>query len=396
MNLPLSQTAATTAMPVSQPAPFRFSGPEGSMTARTGLRLPPGPASDRSQRAAAALNGSPTAVVGGALPFDRDAEDCLWHADPAADASPEPVTDPMPPACEWHVRAEPEPSRYAQMVRHALGLMTPARGDGLQKIVLARSLLLQAPRPIPVPTLMARLQADPAITAFCVALPGGRRLCGATPELLLAKRGGAIRSHPLAGSARRLPDPAADRDAARRLEASEKDHREHALVVEAILDTLAPHCRQLACPQGTTVTATRSMWHLGTAIHGRLRDPDMPSIALATALHPTPAVCGVPAQKAAEEISRIEPVPRDFYAGAVGWCDARGDGIWHVAIRCAQIDGAQARLYAGAGIVAGSDPSAETAETAAKFGALLSALGLPPDAASTLECDADRSFAGGA
>ena len=122
------------------------------------------------------------------------------------------------------------------------------------------------------------------------------------------------------------------------------------------------------------------MWHLGTRIEGMLKDPEMPSVVLAALLHPTPAVCGVPMARANALIHDLEPVPRDFYAGAVGWCDARGDGAWYVAIRCAEIAGATARLYAGAGIVPGSDPMAEAAETGAKFGAFLAALGLPPDA----------------
>ena len=122
------------------------------------------------------------------------------------------------------------------------------------------------------------------------------------------------------------------------------------------------------------------MWHLGTRIEGRLRDDSTPSVLLASALHPTPAVCGMPMARAADLIRKLEPVARDFYAGAVGWCDANGDGAWYVAIRCAEISGRQARLYAGAGIVPGSDPMAEAAETGAKFGAFLAALGLPQDA----------------
>ena len=123
------------------------------------------------------------------------------------------------------------------------------------------------------------------------------------------------------------------------------------------------------------------MWHLGTRIEGELHDPDIPSVLLAAMLHPTPAVCGMPCARAAGLIRQLEPVDRQFYAGAVGWCDlgAQGDGSWYVAIRCADICGPYARLYAGAGIVPGSDPAAEAAETGAKFGAMLQVLGLPGD-----------------
>lgn len=210
----------------------------------------------------------------------------------------------------------------------------------------------------------------------------GRALIGATPELLLEKTGGRIESHPLAGSARRMADPDLDRQARDGLAQSAKDQREHAIVVEYILDTLAPYCSALGCPQGTALTSTRSMWHLGTLITGELRDPDTPSVLLAAALHPTPAVCGLPCERAANLIGQLEPVERDFYAGAVGWSDLGrgGDGAWYVAIRCADICGPFARLYAGAGIVPGSDPRAEAAETGAKFGAMLQVLGLSSDA----------------
>jgi isochorismate synthase len=118
------------------------------------------------------------------------------------------------------------------------------------------------------------------------------------------------------------------------------------------------------------------MWHLGTRIVGTLKDEETPVAELAAALHPTPAVCGLPRRRAAEVISALEGYDRGFYAGAVGWADEQGDGEWYVSIRSARIAGAHATLYAGAGIVAGSDPAAETDETSAKFVAMLSALGI--------------------
>lgn len=323
-------------------------------------------------------------MIGGTLAFDRADADCLWQGQPRPGPVP-PVTAALP-VQDWTVSAQPEAPSYARAVARALAIMANEAGqpDALEKIVLARSLLVRGSAPISVPALMQRLGTDPAATAFCTALPsrGGqpRWLCGATPELLLSKTGARIASHPLAGSARRLADPHADQQSAAALMASDKDHREHALVVESILDVLAPWCRNLGAPEGTRLTSTRSMWHLGTRIEGVLKDADMPSAVLAAALHPTPAVCGVPMARANALIRDLEPVARDFYAGAVGWCDARGDGAWHVAIRCAEISGCEARLYAGAGIVPGSDPMAEAAETGAKFGALLTALGLSPEA----------------
>ena len=116
------------------------------------------------------------------------------------------------------------------------------------------------------------------------------------------------------------------------------------------------------------------MWHLATHVEGELRDPAVCSLELARALHPTPAICGVPTETANEVIQRLEPFDRGFYSGAIGWVDGRGDGRWMVTIRCAEIVGSRALLYAGAGIVAGSDPESEAAETSAKFIALLRAL----------------------
>jgi isochorismate synthase len=190
-----------------------------------------------------------------------------------------------------------------------------------------------------------------------------------------------VHSHPLAGSARRLPDAGEDREAADRLRTSDKNRREHAMVVEAIFDVLAPYCRDLSAPPAPELVSTSTLWHLATPIRGTLRDPSVSSLELACALHPTPAVCGLPRAAAAEAIRMIEPFDRGFYSGAVGWCDGNGDGEWHVTIRCAEIAGSTARLYAGAGIVAGSDPDEEVAETATKFMALLGALGVAvPDA----------------
>jgi isochorismate synthase len=345
--------------------------------------LPRGPAATLGARVAAFFrDAGPDAVLAGALPFARQAADHLVQprrisrtATPAAASAA--AWAPM----RWSLAHEPDATGYAAAVQRALDIMAAEQGtERLTKIVLARSLLARAERPIDLGALLHRLATDPAVTAFLVPLPADgatpRVLAGATPELLLAKQGGRIRSHPLAGSARRQADAAADSAAAAALARSDKDRREHAIVADFILDTLAPFCRRLSAPDGTTLFKTRSMWHLGTRIEGELKDEAVSSAELAALLHPTPAVCGLPRDKAARLIGEIEPQDRGFYAGAVGWCDGRGDGAWHVSIRCAEIAGDTARLYAGAGIVPGSDPWAEAAETGAKYAALLTALGI--------------------
>lgn len=327
-------------------------------------------------------------LVVGALPYDKAAPAHLFQ--PAelsrspgracfGAAFPPPALVGAPrPALRWQVMAEPTLPAYREAVARALETMAES-GEALRKVVLSRSLRLAADQRIDASALLRALAADERVAAFCVPLAsseGPRVLIGATPELLVARQGEVVTSHPLAGSARRAREPRADRAAADALLGSDKDQREHREVVTAILDQLAPHCLELGAPKGTEITATASMWHLGTRIVGRLRRPETSVADLAGLLHPTPAVCGTPRERAARVIEDLEGYDRGFYAGAVGWVDAAGDGAWHVAIRCAEVAGRQARLYAGAGIVPGSDPVAEGEETSAKFAALLHALGI--------------------
>ncbi|MBZ4023730.1 isochorismate synthase [Rhodobacter sp. TJ_12] len=393
MIKPSLASSADVGASVGLDQPFAFRNSAGRVCASgPGRALARGTRENLADRLAPFFSGPPDgAVIGGALPFDTTRPDCLWQAAggdgiwpgdavSASHVARFPVTRPRP---------QPPARGYIDSVARALEIMRSEDGlpEALQKIVLARTLLIEDAQAFSMGAILARASEDPSVTAFQVSLPARadqvtpRHLVGATPELLLQKRGAVILSHPLAGSARRQESPQADAEAAQALVQSEKDQREHRLVVEYILDLLAPDCAELSTPEGTALTTTRSMWHIGTRITGRLKDPDTPAVVLAARLHPTPAVCGLPCARAASLIRSLEPIERDFYAGAVGWCDRHGDGDWYVAIRCAELCGAQARLYAGAGIVLGSEPRAEAAETSAKFGALLAALGLPRDAA---------------
>jgi isochorismate synthase len=185
-----------------------------------------------------------------------------------------------------------------------------------------------------------------------------------------------VTANPLAGSAARSDDPIEDGRRATMLLRSAKDRREHAAVVDAIVANLSPLCTNVRVPAEPQLLPTATMWHLASPITASLRDPATSSLRLATALHPTPAVCGVPTERARSLIGELEPFDRGFYAGMVGWCDACGDGEWVITIRCGEVASDSLRLYAGAGIVAGSEPESELAETSAKFRTLLSALGL--------------------
>lgn len=333
--------------------------------------------------------GRPEAIVVGAVPFGDEL--------PAQLVMPEDVVRGqrhggahrlLAPDCA--VRAVPAPAEYERGVERALRRM--ADGE-LEKVVLARSLELSTPEPVDAATVVNNLAlADPAGYTFAVELPRrgengtydgfgprpelGRTFLGASPELLISRRGNRIRSNPMAGSRPRCADPAEDQRNAAELAASEKDQREHAAVVAAVAGTLRPYCTELHVPQRPSLVRTAAMWHLATEITGELADPGTSSLELADALHPTPAVCGTPMRKARTVIAESEPFERGYYAGMVGWCDASGDGEWVVAIRCADIEDESLLLYAGAGIVEGSVPSEELAETTAKFRTALHAMGL--------------------
>ena len=356
-------------------------------------RLPPGTAATLGERVRRFFADSPAIgdnleasprVLVGAIPFDRDEDDCLFLPGHAANRAWSHPAQASSSAGSPRITAEPSREAYQDTVARALASMraSGAEASRVEKVVLSRSLRLEADAPFDPFALFRDLKADPSAARFLVPLGAGkggamRRLVGASPELLISKRGRAILSHPLAGSARRSPDLSQDEAAAQALLTSDKDLREHALVVEAIMDALAPYCRELRAPPGPALVSTRTMWHLGTRIEGLVHRPDEVSAAeLAALLHPTPAVCGAPRDRAAEMIRELEAYDRGFYAGAMGWTNAAGDGAWHVSLRCAEICGAEARLYAGAGIVEGSDPTAEADETSGKFQAVLRALGM--------------------
>lgn len=371
---------------------FGLSTPDVSLFAN-GLdrRLPPGPIDTLADRVRAFFADLPTVrsgdapvprVLVGAVPFDRQADDWLFLPKQVSNA-PWPLPARGAADLRWTATAEPGRAEYEAAVTRALAAIADGRGDAhpLTKVVLSRSLKLEADAPVDPFALWLALRADSAAARFIAPIGPGpdgqaRRLVGASPELLVSRQGRTVLSHPLAGSAARSPDLAEDEAAALRLKASDKDRREHALVVEAILDSLSPYCRDLAAPGEASLLSTRTMWHLGTRIEGRLKSPETGCAELVAALHPTPAVAGSPRDRAVALISELEGYDRGFYAGAVGWTNAVGDGAWRVSLRCAEVSGRTARLYAGAGVVEGSIPAMEADETSAKFQAVLRALGI--------------------
>ena len=361
-------------------------GQDNSLHARAGgpVMRPPITALEKAASALLAQGGDGTSesIVAGAVPFDPAQDTYLFRAGRVrrGDAAAAVLQREEDVGGGRTVLQPVGTSQdYAAMVAQALEMI--GRG-ALTKVVLARQLAWRASGPVDPLALARRLHAaDPSVLTFLLDLApasGAAQhwLVGATPELLVERRGPAVRSHPLAGSAPRAADRAVDEQAARGLLESEKDRREHRLVVEYITDLLAPLCADLAT-DGPALRSTATMWHLGTAITGRLKQADGPSAAgLAALLHPTPAVGGVPRNPAIAAIRALEGNRRGFYGGAIGWVDRAGDGQWHVTLRCAEIRGRDVTLHAGAGIVAGSEPAAELAETAAKFRAMLRALEL--------------------
>ena len=238
-------------------------------------------------------------------------------------------------------------------------------GSGeLEKVVLARDLVATADADIDVRWPLRELVANYEMCwTFHVD-----QLFGATPELLVRRERGLVTSRVLAGTIRRTDDDERDAALAGQLARSSKDLEEHEYAVRSVADSLAPYCSSTNVPEVPFVLHLPNVMHLATDVAGVVHDSDGASVLeLAAALHPSAAVGGTPTKVAVELIAEIEGMARGRYAGPVGWIDADGDGEFGIALRSAEIDGHQVRLFAGCGIVADSDPEAELAEAQAKF-----------------------------
>ncbi|HVF73901.1 MAG TPA: isochorismate synthase [Acidimicrobiales bacterium] len=325
-------------------------------------------------------------VAMGALPFDPDAEGSMvipaTVVGRAADGTswmttvagwPE-ETAPMPverrPPDRFTLDAVRSHEDWCEAVARAVEVIRSGR---LDKVVLAREVRVEANRPILPVDVLGRLRTlYPSCRLFSV-----EGFVGASPEILISRCETTVRSHPLAGTIPRSGNPAADDALAEALLGSQKDRWEHRLVVEEVAAALTPHCEVLEVPEGPSIVPLRNVSHLGTAIVGRLHPDGPDALTLAALLHPTPAVGGTPTREALSLIAELEGLDRGRYAGAVGWVDGNGDGEFAVGIRSAELDGSSARLFAGVGVVADSDPAAELAETQLKLQALLAAVVRP-------------------
>ena len=318
----------------------------------------------------------PGEVVVPALVVGRTADGTRWVTTIGPLGAPTPqleVANPTPRAgwaADARVTSTRPPSDWQRAVATARDRI---RAGALDKVVLARELVVEMSEPIDVVGVLARLRGS-FPSSFVYSVDG---LIGASPELLVSRAGDVVRSHPLAGTAPRSGDPVVDARIASALVASTKDQLEHRLTIDMVHDTLLPWCSYLDEEAEPSIVAVANVQHLGTLVEGRLSKP-LPSVLdLVRALHPTPAVGGHPRDVAIAMIDELEQLDRGRYAGPVGWMDAAGNGRWAVALRCAEIEGATARLYAGVGVVRDSDEDAELAETQAKLAAMLGALSRP-------------------
>jgi menaquinone-specific isochorismate synthase len=289
----------------------------------------------------------------------------------AASATGDPDVDVEPPPDGFRLESARSHADFLARVDHAIG---EVRSGRLDKVVLAREVVVEANRPFRQADLLERLRSlHPSCVTFCVD-----GFLGATPELLLRRSGREIASDPLAGTAPRSGDPEADRRTEHELLTSEKERAEHRAVVDSIVAGLSPVAERLDVPGAPDILELRNVSHLRTRIRGCLRasdaGPGLPSVLEVLALvHPTPAVSGSPVEVALEYLAKTEELERGRYAGPVGWMRAGGDGEFHLGIRSATVYGPVARLVAGVGIVADSDPAAELRETQLKLQAILAA-----------------------
>ncbi len=371
------------------------------------VRIPAGAASMRSAAIAAAwrdlaedaeidddlrLPGSGL-VAFGALTFDEDsaADSVLvvpalvigrhhgrtWltriHSASHSAAEPQPDASTIGYGPHWAGTVGPgaqSPQGYQDSVRQALDRIA---SGALSKVVLARDLTGSIPAGSDLRRLVRALSTGyPDTWAFAVD-----GLIGASPETLVTVQQRTVTARVLAGTIGRGADADADTTASAHLASSTKDLDEHEYAVQSVLASLRPHTRALAASEQPFLLKLPNLFHLATDVEGELADGGS-SLDLVGALHPTAAVAGTPTSAAIAAIRELEPFDRGRYAGPVGWVDGAGNGEWAIALRCAQFTPAETDIavtaYAGAGIVAGSDPESELLETRVKFRPLVDAL----------------------
>jgi menaquinone-specific isochorismate synthase len=319
------------------------------------------------------LPGSSASLVVPSLLVGKDGDGRAWVTRiDGSDESIAPGGEPVPSAAGYTLRPLVAVEHYLDAVAAARDAV---RAGQLEKAVIARPIAVESDQPIDVHAVLRRLKATFG-SSHRFSIDG---FIGASPELLVAVDGDVVTSFPLAGTTRTTGDPELDAELASELQASSKNQIEHHAAIAMVRDTLLPYCSYLDWAPEPEIVKVANVQHLGSRAEGRLSKPRPTVIELVRELQPTPAVGGYPRDAAIDLITSVEGFERGLYGGAVGWADAAGNGRWAVSLRCAELspDRRTARLVAGGGIVADSDPHSELAETQAKFQAMLSAIVRP-------------------
>lgn len=317
-------------------------------------------------------------VVVGAVPFDEDLPAHLVLPSEVVRAGSCGTASGGGPGVDagfdcGDARVTPGPDEYVRGVRRALTRVGRAE---LDSVLLGRCLELPGDS-VDAARAVRSLAARVSGGAFAVALPRrgedgsrdsygpapelGRTLVGSTPDVLVSRRGARVTVNATAGALPRGRDEAEDGRRADELLGSRRHRDEHALEVAALAGAVRSMCRDVVVADRPTATSSASSWHLRTTMTGRLRDPEVSSLSVAAAVHEASTVRGSPVARSVT--AEGEPFARGFFCGLVGWCDSAGDGDWTLADRCAEIEDDALRVFAGSGVVAGSDPNAELAAT---------------------------------
>lgn len=349
---------------------FKFATENRQLTVTSGTPI----TVDLSQEKHPNLWDSPndTRILCGIIPFDITHPSTLYLSDNYTWAPRQRTTPQAHPQTTTPTSEPPHDNHYLEAVSEALNLI---RQNTLGKIVLARQIKMclphtQSAQSVDETIFTQLLATSPTADVFSVHTAEDTTWLGASPEIIADCTQGIFTTRPLAGSLSKetYPDPAT---AQQRLTSSTKDLHEHRYLVDYIRDILSQQdLHHLDIPAQPSITETDSMWHLATPMSA-VTGPQATALSLALALHPTPAICGVPRDTALEKILALEENPRSYYSGLVGWMDANGNGRWSLVLRCTQRHQDTLTVYAGAGIVAGSSPEEELHETHAKMQTIL-------------------------
>jgi len=317
-------------------------------------------------------DGEGAIVLSAALPVAREHLADVWQRalERLIPALYQPVSGPLMAATLGRDFAEPDRGGWGELVQEALAEID--RG-AFEKVVLSRRLDVTGTRRFDLGRLIGALSCLFPSCKIVNLRRNGSSFVAATPERLLRQQGTALEVDAIAGTAGRAEDAARDAALAKALAASDKNLREHRFVIDAIREALGPCCNEIEVPTRPDVMQLSNAQHLWSPMRARI-PPDLDVLDLAELLHPTPATNGQPRRETQEWLRQREPFARGWYTGAAGIVEPDLSGELWVLLRCARVCGNRAELYAGAGIVAGSDPGSEWDETEAKLGAMLTAL----------------------